>query len=313
LTEIPAPAIRAPMLASGYSLTRIAVAPGTPRQYLLARINSAEAVTLTVPDRDIEVTGFGVDGSGRAVLVGYRAGYDLRVQAVRFLATGQVDTSFATDGVADLDPLVSTPRVIVKRDGRVYASSSSPLTVIALDTAGRRLAQVEVPAPRGAEYLYQWAFVEGPGQTLLLAGATGSRRPWIARLNADGRPDQRFGANGVSIVGGRGLNSAIHALARDQRGRLVAVGTRRSGDRRSAAAFFRFSARGRIDRGFGTRGMAFKRLGDVQGVNIIGGSADHVAIDDRGRIVVAGESFDDEFMSRDDQGLAYAAIARLKG
>jgi hypothetical protein len=312
-TELPATVIRAPLLASGYSLSRIAVAPGTPRQYLLARINSADPVTLTVPDRDIEVTGFGVDGSGRAVLVGYRAGYDLRAQAVRFLPTGQLDTSFAEGGVALLDPLVSAPRVVVKPDGRVYASTSSSLTIVALDAAGRRLAQVVLPAPQGAGYLNELVFVEGPGQTLLLAGSTGSRRPWIARIHADGRPDRRFGASGVSIVGGRGLNSAIHALARDERGRLVAVGMRRSGDRRSTAAFFRFSARGRIDRGFGARGMAFKRLGDVQGVNIVGASADHVAIDDRGRIVVAGQSYDDEFMTRDDQGRAYVAIARLKG
>ena len=311
--EIPAPAIRAPLLVSGYALTRIAVDPGAPRRYRLARIDSAGSVTLTVPDRDLELTGFGVDGAGRAVLVGYRVGYDLGVQAVRFLATGQLDTGYAENGVARLDPLVGSPLVVVEGDGRVYVSSGGGLKVVGLDATGQRNVAVDVPAPRGADHLNQAAFIEGPGKTLLLAGSTGSRRPWIARLNADGRLDRRFSGDGFTIVGGRAQGSAFHAVARDRRGRLVAVGTRRTSSTRTSAAFMRFSARGAIDRSFGERGMAFKGLGDVPGASIVGASADHVAIDDRGRIVVAGQSYDDELMTRDDQGRAYPAIARLKG
>ena len=75
----------------------------------------------------------------------------------------------------------------------------------------------------------------------------------------------------------------------------------------------RFSARGRVDRSFGTRGMAVKRLGRVPGVHIVSSSANRVAVDDRGRIVIAGQVYDEEYGIRDDQGQPYPAIARLKG
>ena len=75
----------------------------------------------------------------------------------------------------------------------------------------------------------------------------------------------------------------------------------------------RLSARGRLDRAFGDRGIKRFRLGFVPGVKIVSSSAEFLAVDDRDRIVVAGQVYDDEYEIRDDQGNPYPAIARLKG
>jgi hypothetical protein len=109
---------------------------------------------------------------------------------------------------------------------------------------------------------------------------------FVARVRGDGRLDERFGDGGIAIAT-RALGTAINALARD--------------------------GRGRIDRSFGSRGVAVKRLGLIRGVKILSSSANQVAVDDRGRIVVAGQSYDEESGIREDEGQPYPAIARLKG
>ena len=56
----------------------------------------------------------------------------------------------------------------------------------------------------------------------------------------------------------------------------------------------RLSANGHLDRRFG---IVAKRLGSLRGVRLIASEARHVAIDDRGRIVIAGEAYDDNYGS----------------
>ena len=56
-----------------------------------------------------------------------------------------------------------------------------------------------------------------------------------------------------------------------------------------------------------------KQLGALRGVRLIASEARHVALDDRDRIVIAGESYDDDYGIRDDLGRSYPSIARLKG
>ena len=51
----------------------------------------------------------------------------------------------------------------------------------------------------------------------------------------------------------------------------------------------------------------------LRGVRLVASEIRHVAIDDRDRIVIAGEAYDDEYELRDDLGRSYPAIARLHG
>ena len=76
------------------------------------------------------------------------------------------------------------------------------------------------------------------------------------------------------------------------------------------AAVARLSARGRLDQRFG---VVVERLGTLRGVTLVASQARHVALDDRGRIVLAGEVYDDDYELRDDLGKTYPAIARLHG
>ncbi|WP_169542102.1 hypothetical protein [Solirubrobacter soli] len=249
--------------------------------------------------------GFGVDASGRAIVAGYTSASSGRTAAVRFLPTGERDASYGTVFLG-LDGLVED--IVVKRDGSAYFLSWDDW-LTALDPQGRQLPGFGLDI--GPDWLSDRprTLAAGPGGTLLIAGQAGSRAGFIARVRADGQPDRRFGDGGVIIV----QSAAINAIARDRRGRLVAAGDRHPRDYKRDAAVLRFSARGRLDRSFGSRGIAVKRLGLVRGVNIVSSTADHVAIDDRGRIVIAGQSYDDEFIGREDQGQSYPAIARLQG
>ena len=63
----------------------------------------------------------------------------------------------------------------------------------------------------------------------------------------------------------------------------------------------------------GPRPGVAKQIGVLRGVRLIASEAHHVAIDDRGRIVLAGVTYDDDYAIRDDLGRSYPAVARLQG
>jgi uncharacterized delta-60 repeat protein len=152
------------------------------------------------------------------------------------------------------------------------------------------------------------SLVRGPGRTLLAAGKGDQTGPWIARLHADGRLDPRFGRTG-HVSGGAALRRvSLTAVTQDRRGRLLAVGNRWRDGERYDAVVLRFSANGRIDRSFGTRGRAVFKLGIVRGVHFDDSNPSAVAVDRRGRIVVAGTVYDGNVPPT-----PYAAVARLRG
>ena len=100
---------------------------------------------------------------------------------------------------------------------------------------------------------------------------------------------------------------AFYTLIRDRQGRLVV------GGRYDDAVVLRFTANGRLDRGFGRRGRVEFRLGLVPGVKLISSTAYHLAIDRRGRIVVAGNSYTEDIVFPGNDGDPYPAVARLLG
>jgi len=74
----------------------------------------------------------------------------------------------------------------------------------------------------------------------------------------------------------------------------------------------RLRADGRVDRRFA---LVKLRLGSgsLPHVHLIASEADAVAIDRRGRIVLAGIAYDDNFADKEDLGDPYFAAARLQG
>ena len=156
------------------------------------------------------------------------------------------------------------------------------------------------------------AIMRGPGRTLYVAGNDASGGSdhwlWVVRIGASGRPDRRFGR--VTPVG-TNSDFSVRAATLDRRGRIVLAGTRGSVELGSVTAVvMRLSPSGRRDERFGVKRL---QLGAQRGVRLIGSEPRAVAIDARGRIVLAGVAFDDNTEIREDLGRSYFAGARLKG
>ncbi|RKQ88153.1 beta-propeller uncharacterized protein DUF5122 [Solirubrobacter pauli] len=294
-TALP-PRPYAPRFASGYALTQL-----DAKHFQLARIGSTSAVTLTFAPRFEEPLRFTVDRAGRAIL----AGAD---RVARFLPSGEPDRTYGTNGIARAKGFWAA---LIRRDGRVYMQDNR--RIIAFDARGRRdrrfgTRRVRVPG-------FKWPDLNtvhaGPGNTLLVTGRRYLGDAWIGRLRGDGRVDLRFGTRGY--VSGLKLQAQLQIadVARDRRGRLVVVGAQLGQEEEPArSVVLRLSANGRLDRTFANRRFT---LGRVPGVKIVASGIEQVAIDDRGRIVLAGNVYNDQFALREDLGDPYPAIARLKG
>ena len=280
-------------------------------------------MTLTLPGvidgraLDLEAGGFGVDGRGRAVVtVAYSLGLGKgwRTIAVRYRPDGELDPSYGRGGLARVGNVTVYP-ALVRRDGRLYALAGDDrrdTQVIALDARGRRVPGFRtrtLMSRRFANYLSPHSIIAGGGGRLLVAGGGLYRSGWVVQLAADGRADRRFGDRGLSAI----PDFTANTIVRDRRGRVVVAGSTDRSRGPFQAAVARLSARGRLDRGFGDGGVVSKQLGTLRGVTLVASEARHVALDDRDRIVVAGEVYDDEYELRDDLGRSYPAIARLRG
>jgi uncharacterized delta-60 repeat protein len=104
----------------------------------------------------------------------------------------------------------------------------------------------------------------------------------LARYNADGSLDRRFGRGGtVRTDLGGDVNEGIDGLAIDRSGRIVAAG-QTAGPGGPDVGLTRYRSDGRIDRSFGTNGIV---------IHAVSPSTDEVgglALDPAGRLVVSG-------------------------
>jgi hypothetical protein len=295
------------MFANGYSLTRLTVAAGAAQAFSVARVGSDDDVTIALPAPDRTVTAFGVDRARRVLLLGWTRSNERTFAFVtRYRSTGSIDTGYGDGGTAQLGELFSET-LHVRSDGRAFIADGT--RIIALGRTGHPVRGYRTDTLRkvGVSYSQIHAIATGPGETLLVGGDGAAG--WLARVRGDGRLDRRFGD--VGALYGSGLRAGqVNVIARDRRGRIV-VGGR--GTDFGHATVLRLSARGRVDRSFGSNGAKSFVLGLIDGERIEQSSADYLAFDDRDRIVVAGQVYDDEYDIRDDQGRPYPAIARLKG
>ena len=296
--------------------TRSASPGSAPTRYRLTRIGATDGVTLTLPDvidgrpLSLEAGGWGVDRAGRALVTVTYAAHDAR--ALRYLRDGRLDPSYGRDGIARVGNVTAYP-ALVRRDGRLYVLAGDDrrdTQVIALDARGRRVAGFRtrtLMSGRFANYLSPSDIIAGPGGRVLVAGGGLFRSGWVAQLEPRRarRPALRRPRAGRDR-----RTSPRTRIVRDRRGRIVIAGSAEAARGSFQAAVARLSARGRLDRRFG---VVAKRLGSLRGVNLVASQARHVAVDDRGRIVIAGEVYDDDYELRDDLGKSYPAIARLHG
>jgi uncharacterized delta-60 repeat protein len=219
-----------------------------------------------------------------------------RLAVQRFDAQWQPDAAFGNGGnaTADIAPgerLVDNQpelqRVLPAPDGGAIAFglSSGPTLfhafAIKFDAAGRldhrfgKRGRIEIGARSRSKDVYDLAM--HPDGSLVAIGSIGSGRSlrlFVARYNADGTPDRRFGRSGsVTIdrswvprnVDLRKLNRGNHgaAITAGPGGTTVGVASLRTLDGSAAESLvFRLRPDGTLDPGFGRRGVKrIERLG----------------------------------------------------
>jgi uncharacterized delta-60 repeat protein len=150
----------------------------------------------------------------------------------------------------------------------------------ALDPGYGNGGRVVLPVGDNAEAT---AFALQPDDRALLGGVAifgGEERFAIARLTPQGTPDGTFGNGGVASAK-VGVNvNALFALAVQPDGKIVAAGTADPGSGNTGFAVARFLSDGTLDQSFGDHGTV---------VTSFVGTAETVAIQSDGKIVVAGD------------------------
>jgi uncharacterized delta-60 repeat protein len=212
----------------------------------------------------------------------------------RFTTAGAIDLTWSGDGRVDTAATpTSTPtlgdRVAVQSDGKVVVTGGGAGPVggvlrytttgtldTTLDTDG--IAQTANHVVRGL------AVSESK---IVTAGDAGSSdtKVLIARRNMDGSLDSTFGTGGVMSFSVPGLSRAsAHAVVLQTDGKLVVSGRLDDSSASSSVFVARLTATGALDTTFATGGIAtFTTLANKSTT-----TADAVAVDSTGRIVVGG-------------------------
>lgn len=220
----------------------------------------------------------------------------------QFLPDGSPDPAFGTDGVAKAPEFAATP-IIRRATGDWLLGAGGGLRVV--DAQGAPGILYPNTGPNGAA----GALLEITGGSYVMGARTAALigdpvDVWVARLEPGDEPgslesDPCFSGNGGGIYdfGGNELGSDA-AVQAD--GRILVAGA--TGDRGDDDDLFVVRVRpdGELDAGFGEDGIVYIDFGGDEA----GGS---IAIDDQGRIVVAGSSRVGDEISGD----RYGVIARI--
>jgi uncharacterized delta-60 repeat protein len=232
--------------------------------------------------------------AGEVVVAGSDTDYaDLRL--VRYMADGTLDASFGVDGAVSTDLGTGTNaarNVALYPDGRILVSGEgygvsdlSNHTDMAryapdgsLDTSFGDGGTLTLGGLRLGEGL---ALQDDGG--IVLAGAVdvgGSSRFGVMRLDANGRPDETFGDEGMARVDFEREGEMATAVTLDAEGRIVVAG--RAGNINTDFAAARLDTNGQLDASFAADGLVtvdFFYLTDV---------AESVAVQPDGMVVLGG-------------------------
>lgn len=210
----------------------------------------------------------------------------------RYNPDGSLDRTFGGDGtvVTDLGSGEGIARIFLVGGGRIVAVGRSGNRVALVWYRADGAIDRRVLTPIGSESI---GAARAPGGKIVVAAprlvdpamTTNPKIDFVlARYGADGRLDPTFGGNGIVVRRAGSHWTGGHAVAVQPDGRIVigAHGHRAFGVGRAAFGLLRFRRNGSLDRTFGDGGIVVSEVGF--GVRAI-------AIDRRGRIVVAGASY----------------------
>jgi uncharacterized delta-60 repeat protein len=293
------------------------VARYSPAGALDATFGTAGMTTTHVGAAASSASAIALQADGRIIVVGtaYSNGAtDDDFAAVRYKSSGDLDESFGSGGIVTTDFSARDPAAGTSLD-RAGAATLQPdgKVVVAGFTRGERQTfavaryspdgsldasfgaggKVQVPA---AEPQVFSIALQASGD-LVLAGSSASSQggtsPFtLMRFHADGRPDERFGTDGIVMTAVEGSRSGARALIAQPDGRLIAGGAKfgapsAQGDPSpdSGFALTRYTPGGDIDSSFGSGGRALTTMGDA------GATPVSLALQPDGKIVAAGLVF----------------------
>ncbi|MBL0141440.1 MAG: hypothetical protein IPP91_05095 [Betaproteobacteria bacterium] len=176
-----------------------------------ASFGSAGLASTTVEG---EPNALALQADGRIVVGGVYRRIDsvTRFLAMRFMASGAVDTSFGGDGIGDDTLIGVATAVVVQSDGRIALAGRYPvsnykdnLAVARLTASGSLDSMFAVSGVQSFDLLH-WELPPGestiprgiaqqPGGKLVVTGSSAGRF-FAARLSTDGAVDASFGASG---------------------------------------------------------------------------------------------------------------------
>jgi uncharacterized delta-60 repeat protein len=221
----------------------------------------------------------------------------------QFLSDGSPDPAFGTDGIAVAMPEFAAVPIVRRATGDWLLGGGTGVRVVGAQGAAGILYANAGPAgsPGSFQEIAGGRYVMGARTPALIGDPADV---WVARFRPGDEPgslesDPCFAGNGAGVYDFGGNELGVDTAVQSD-GRILVAGA--TGDRGDDDDLFvvRIRPDGEIDAEFGTDGIVYIDFGGDEA----GGS---VAIDDQGRIVVAGSSRVGDPISGD----RYGVIARL--
>ena len=205
------------------------------------------------------------DTQGRLIVAGYDAS-GKKYEVARLLENGALDSSFGTGGKV-IESSANTERITgvkLNKNGKIVLfgeTTSDDLVVIQLNTnglldtsfgdSGMKLINAGGAMRSSSEFI-----IDPQGKIIVVGREKGGNGDFvIARLNADGSFDTKFGNNGIAIID-IPSSIAINAdggIALTRLGKIIVLGDSKSNSNRSMVAF-QLNNDGSLDTAFGTNG-----------------------------------------------------------
>jgi uncharacterized delta-60 repeat protein len=223
---------------------------------------------------------------------------------VRYNIDGSLDETFGNGGVVstDFDLGSNVSDLAIQSDGKIVAagtafsnnSDSQDFAIVrynangSLDSSFGSGGKVITDFFGGTDQVAAIA-IQSDGKIVLGGNAFTPGSPAIdftlARYNADGTPDSKFGDDGKVTTDFFGEADFLTSLEFQSDGKLIAAGTARiPAVGRFEFALARYTKKGRLDQSFGSGGKVTTEFGTT-------GGAAAMAVQTDDKIVVAGDSF----------------------